>query len=105
MKNKNQKNLKNKKFRWGAYGRTKKYLRGVYPSFSALYNILLCVFAYSFRKMDFYFRLLPYFCNRKTKQKCFRVLWQTGTDGRTDNRRKVVIYIIYIILHVYNITL
>lgn len=39
MKNKNQKKLKNKKYRWGAYGRTTVGGPGCTPSFSAFCSV------------------------------------------------------------------
>lgn len=36
MKNKNQKKLKNKKYRWGAYGLWGGCGRGLYPHFEAV---------------------------------------------------------------------
>lgn len=105
MKNKNQKKLKNKKYRWGAYGRTTVGGRGCTPLFSAFYIVSTGSEMLNFLCFSESVRKSLYFCNRKRNRKVFKVLWQTGTDGRTDNRRKVVIYIIYIILHVHNITL
>jgi len=83
MKNKNQKKLKNKKYRWGAYGRTTVGGRGCTPLFSAFYNVFdrsgNVKFFVFFRKCPKVVVLLQ----PKTKQKSFQSSltdWYRRTD-------------------------
>lgn len=84
--------------------RLKKSFRGIPLKISVLRGVRRSILKFFPKR----YKWLPFFAvllQPKTKDKVFWVLWKTGTDGRTDNRWKVVIYIICIILHVYNITL
>lgn len=71
MKNKNQKKLKNKKYRWGAYGRTTVGGRGCAPSFSALYSVSAGPEMLNFSCFSESVRKSLYFCNRKRNRKVF----------------------------------
>ena len=73
MKNKNQKNLKNKKYRWGAYGPPQKFRSGVSPHFQH-FTTFYCVFLRILPENGFLFPIIAVLLQPKTKQKRFRAL-------------------------------
>lgn len=92
MKNKNQKKLKNKKYRWGAYGRTTVGGRGCTPSFSAFCSVSAGPEMLNFSCFSESVRKSLYFCNRKRKTKFsefFERLVQT--DGQTTDGKLLYI--------------
>ena len=96
MKNKNQKNLKNKKFRWGAYGRTKKYLRGCAPQnqrFTAFSPVNIKVFSEKIRGAAVFCRT---FANENERQSFeFFERLQTAHTGEEHSTKPYIYNIIY----------
>ena len=73
MKNKNQKKLKNKKYRWGAYRRTTVGVRGYTHSFSIFYSVSAKPKMLKYSCFSENIRKSLYFCNRKRNRKVFEV--------------------------------